>query len=162
MLDEELKLLSDKKFTILHPPGGSSLNCKFAASVYLWCKDEITGDIYLVVLPYDPTFYLSEKVEKKIASETPKQTAVREVAEETGIKISAKYLKNIDIITKGKKTEPFRHYVFIYSKYLKRSDVPSNFLEKSGEISSPLLIKKRLVPKYLLPLKYDVMASIRK
>lgn len=149
LLDEEIARLREDGFDSLHLPGGRSKNGKHSAFVAMWFYDDITKDKYLLVVPYKSLFHKTEVNDISNEIETIKETAVREVEEETGIKIHISSLISVKHKgLEGKRYSEHYKYFFVYND-LKENQIPKEFLETSGEISSPFLITKRLVKKRL-------------
>ncbi|MDQ5971580.1 MAG: Nudix hydrolase protein [Patescibacteria group bacterium] len=95
-LAEKLKDLEEQGFDKIHLPGGSSWDNSFCSSVIIPVYHHESKDVYFVGVPYNSSYEQSNGNNKK-ANETPEETALREVMEETGIRGYASdliFLKN--------------------------------------------------------------------
>jgi len=161
-LEEILAELLKEGYDSLHLAGGKSLDCTFSSFVFAWFYDKLLREKFLIVLPYKSDFFKLEINIPLKVKESPVQTAVREFAEETGIKISPKDLRlfhTFEVYEKGKLGAVHTKHFFHYTKYLTLQEIPENFYEALGEISSPLFIKSSLVKSFLFPGHY---AAIKK
>jgi ADP-ribose pyrophosphatase YjhB (NUDIX family) len=86
------------RFTQLRLPGGTSAHGEHfsAALIYREIKDEnnVTGQFEFLLIPFDPEFYKGdERNTNKRSNETPIQTLIREIFEETALIINSEYSK---------------------------------------------------------------------
>ncbi|HAE36369.1 TPA: hypothetical protein DCX66_01025 [Candidatus Nomurabacteria bacterium] len=159
-LEERLAEVLSEGYDSLHVPGGRSLDCTFSSFVFAWFYDQLLREKFLIVLPYKSDFFKLEITIPLKKRESPAQTAVREFAEETGIKISRSDLKlfhKFNVYEKGKERIAHTKYFFHYTKYLTLVEIPENFYEALGEISSPFFIKSTLVKYFLFPGHYAAL-----
>ena len=163
-LEERLAQSREEGFDSLHLPGGTSQNGEHSAFVFAWFYDFLLKEKFLLVLPYKSDYWKSEIFFFNEIKESPIQTAVREFKEETGINISSKDLKLFHIINghsnkDGENGVIHTKYFFHYTKYLTLEQIPSEYYETLGEISSPFMIRSSLVSHYLFSGHY---AAIKK
>ena len=160
-LKERLAGLKEEEgFDSLHLPGGTSKDGKHSSFVVAWYYDRLLREKFLLVLPYKSLFYLTEKKDITGEKETPLKTAVRELKEETGIHIPMKDLKLFYKSLVGsntKKGDIHVKYFFHYTKSLGINQIPEDFFEGLGEVSSPFFIKETLVKHCLFPGHYAAL-----
>lgn len=159
-LSEKLAELKKDDFDSLHLPGGTSKDGKHSSFVVAWYYDGLLQEKFLLVLPYKSEFYKTEKRDISGGKETPVKTATREIKEETGINISQKELHLFYKSLVGCKNEKGMihiKYFFHYTKSLDVTQIPEDFFEGLGEVSSPFFIKDKLVKHCLFPGHYAAL-----
>lgn len=97
-LVDKLELLKEQGFNQIKLPGGTSKDRKHYSGVIIFHYDSETKKTYFLGLPYNSDFHkkeLDSGFDKKVEGETPEQTAIREVMEETGLILELKDLKEL-------------------------------------------------------------------
>jgi len=138
----------------IHIPGGTSKDGEHYSGVFLYHFDKKSKEILFLGVPYSSKFYLEHKSNghTKRSGETPKETARREVLEETGLFIEEGDLDLVlqyHIPNRIDKTKTHQKNFYCTNKYsgtLYSFEGPNPI---DGETSSPLWIPYNLFRKVL-------------
>ncbi len=157
-LSEALEIFKSMGFSRIQLPGGTSKDKSFCSSAIIFLWNDEKKMFYLVCMPYNPVFHMAgdENGHNKKLGETPQQTMLREIQEETGL-----FVKESDLVylSKSKIVVPDRydkekthqkHYFLVknFSGTLFDFDGPSRI---DAETAAPVLIAAHLLKDCLFP-----------
>ncbi len=142
--------LKHQGYDTIHIPGGTSKDGSYYAGAIVAAYDIITKEVYLLGVPYNSRFHLnSENGHNKKFGETPEQTVIRELLEETGLQANREDLtvvwsKEVPDNRLGKSGQSHKKTVYLITKFTGNLFTFEGPNPIDGETAAPLFIPATL------------------
>jgi len=151
-LSEAFESLKSIGFSRIQLPGGTSKDKTFCSSAIIFVWNDEKKMFYLVCMPYNPFFHMGgdQNGHTKKLGETPEQTVLREIQEETGLFVEESDLvylpkSETEVTDRSDKEKMHKKHYFLvknFSGTLFDFDGPSRI---DAETAAPVLIAAHLL-----------------